>query len=103
MLVFLICGLLSLFHKNPPLAVEAGQCAADQLRPLVRSSRGAELMLLMYSDPYEALSGLLGPVRSIEWFTSNHLVSNRWLAAALRGLGRFRERDRSNHRQSRRI
>ena len=59
MLVFTIRGLLSLFHKDPPLAVEAGQCAADQLRTLVRSSRGAELMLLMYSDPYARMLELI--------------------------------------------
>jgi len=53
--------LLSLF-RDPgwkTFAVEAGQCAADQVRTLVRSSRGTELMLLMYSDPYARMLELV--------------------------------------------
>ena len=61
--------MLSLFHKNPPLAVEAGKCVADQLRPLVCSNRGDELMLLMYSDPYAALGGLPATI----WFPTDGL------------------------------
>jgi hypothetical protein len=44
--------VLSLLRDCRDRAIEAGQCAADQIRTLVRSSRGAELMTLMYSDPY---------------------------------------------------
>lgn len=45
-------NLLSIFKNDRELAVEAAQCCADQVRTLVRSSRGAELMFIMYSDPY---------------------------------------------------
>lgn len=51
--------LLSLFSDFRDKAVEAGQCAADQIRTLVRSSRGAELMLLMYNDPYARMLELV--------------------------------------------
>lgn len=52
-------SLLSLFRDYKDQAIEAGQCAADQVRTLVRSSRGAELMLLMYSDPYARMLELV--------------------------------------------
>lgn len=58
-LVVLTRNLISLFRDNRERAIEAGQCAADQIRTLVRSSRGAELMLLMYSDPYARLLELV--------------------------------------------
>lgn len=51
--------MLSLFKDSREMAIEAGQCAADQVRTLVRSSRGAELMLVMYSDPYARMLELL--------------------------------------------
>ena len=59
LLVYCIRNLLGLFSRDSALAIEAGQCAADQLRTLVRSSRGAELMLLMYSDPYARMLELI--------------------------------------------
>lgn len=58
-LVYLTRNLVSLFRGNRDRAIEAGQCAADQIRTLVRSSRGAELMLLMYSDPYARMRELV--------------------------------------------
>lgn len=58
-LVLLTHSMISLFRDDRDRAVEAGQCAADQVRTLVRSSRGAELMLLMYSDPYSRMRELL--------------------------------------------
>lgn len=59
LITMMLRNLLSLFRNNRELAIEAGQCAADQIRTLVRGSRGAELMLLMYSDPYARLQELL--------------------------------------------
>jgi hypothetical protein len=59
LLVVATRSLLSLFHDNRELSVEAGQCAADQIRTLVRSSRGSELMLVMYSDPYARMLELI--------------------------------------------
>lgn len=64
-LVVLTRNMLSLFrHDNDnngynQRAVDAGQCSADQIRTLVKSSRGAELMLLMYSDPYARMMELV--------------------------------------------
>ena len=58
-LVVLTRNLISLFRNNRERAIEAAQCAADQIRTLVRSSRGAELMLLVYSDPYARVMELL--------------------------------------------
>jgi len=58
-LVVMTRNMLSLFADNRERAIEAGQCAADQIRTLVRSSRGAELMLLMYSDPYARMRELV--------------------------------------------
>jgi hypothetical protein len=59
LLVIEIRTLLSLFKDHREKAIEAGQCVADQIRTLVRSSRGAELMLLMYSDPYSRILELI--------------------------------------------
>jgi Protein of unknown function (DUF4239) len=58
-LVVMTRNLISLFREDRERAIEAGQCAADQIRTLVRSSRGAELMLLMYSDPYARMKELV--------------------------------------------
>jgi Protein of unknown function (DUF4239) len=52
-------NLISLFRNNRERAIEAAQCSADQIRTLVRSSRGAELMLLVYSDPYARMVELI--------------------------------------------
>lgn len=51
--------LLSLLRKDKDLAIEAGQCAADHIRTLVRGSRGGELLLLMYSDPFARMNDLI--------------------------------------------
>lgn len=59
LLVVEIRTLLSLFKDHRERSIEAGQCIADQIRTLVRSSRGAELMLLMYSDPYARILELI--------------------------------------------
>jgi hypothetical protein len=48
-----------LFRKDPSLLEETGQCAADQIRTLVKGSRGGELILLMYSDPYARMLELV--------------------------------------------
>ena len=46
MVVMITRELLSLFRRDKDLAIEAGQCAADHIRTLVRGSRGGELMLV---------------------------------------------------------
>jgi hypothetical protein len=55
----MIRNMLSIFNDSKDMSIEAAQCAADQIRTLVRSSRGAELMLIMYSDPYARMLELL--------------------------------------------
>lgn len=59
MLVLVTRNLLSLFRRNVGLCLEAGQCAADQIRTMVKGSRGGELILLMYSDPYARMLELV--------------------------------------------
>lgn len=59
LLTMLIRNLLSLFRQDKELAVRAGQCAADQIRTLVRGSRGGELLQMMYSDPYDRMMELI--------------------------------------------
>lgn len=44
--------ILTIFREDRESAIEGSQCVADQIRTLVRGSRGQELMALMYSDPY---------------------------------------------------
>ena len=52
-------NLLSIFKSDRELAIEAAQCCADQVRTLVRTSRGAELMFIMYSDPFARMLELI--------------------------------------------
>lgn len=52
LLTFITRNLLNFLQDDRDRAIDAAQCSADQIRTLVRSSRGTELMLLMYSDPY---------------------------------------------------
>ena len=59
MLVLMTRNLMSLFRKDSALLEEAGQCSADQVRTLVKGSRGGELVLLMYSDPYARMLELV--------------------------------------------
>ena len=59
MLVLMTRNLLALFRNDVALLQEAGQCSADQIRTLVKGSRGGELILLMYSDPYARMLELV--------------------------------------------
>jgi len=52
-------NMLTLMKKDRMLAIGAGQCAADQIRVLTNGSRGDELMLVMYNDPYSRMLELL--------------------------------------------
>lgn len=52
-------NLLSVFKNDRELAIEAAQCCADQVRTMVKSSRGSELMFVMYSDPYARILELI--------------------------------------------
>lgn len=52
MLSFLLHNMVSLFRRDRSRMVRAGQCAADQVRILLRENRGIEFMSLIYIDPY---------------------------------------------------
>jgi len=54
-LSLLVRDLLLLFRGRKQDAVDACQCVADQVRTLVRGSRGSELMGVIYCDPYGEL------------------------------------------------
>jgi hypothetical protein len=93
-LVLMTRNLLSVFKYNREKAIEAGQCAADQIRTLVRSSRGAELMLLMYNDPYARMLDLIEIQEEVLFVelgslgrSANLLASSREI---LRDLNKFR-------------
>jgi hypothetical protein len=45
-------------------AVQAAQCIADQVRTLVRDSRGRETMMVIYSDPYTRLLQIVAECRN---------------------------------------
>ena len=51
--------ILSIFRDDRESAIEGSQCVADQIRTLVRGSRGMELMGIMYSDPYARILELI--------------------------------------------
>jgi hypothetical protein len=93
-LVLMTRNLLSVFKYNREKAIEAGQCSADQIRTLVRSSRGAELMLLMYSDPYARMLELLESQEEELFLELGSLGSSANLLAStrdiLKDLNRFR-------------
>mmetsp|Transcript_26472 Transcript_26472/g.48024 ORF Transcript_26472/g.48024 Transcript_26472/m.48024 type:complete len:516 (-) Transcript_26472:475-2022(-) len=59
LITVLLRAVLGLFQNEKECCIEAGQCIADQIRILVRGSRGEELMSLMYSDPYARISELV--------------------------------------------
>jgi hypothetical protein len=59
LLMYLTRIVLNLFRADEAGALQAGQCVADQVRALVKSSRANELILLMYSDPYARLMELV--------------------------------------------
>jgi len=59
MVTLIVRDLLCLFRRDQDLAIEAAQCAAIHIRTLVRGSRGGELMMMMYSDPFARIRDLI--------------------------------------------
>jgi len=59
LLVTVLRTSLSVFKGYQPQMLEAGQIVADQVRTLVKCSRGVELMQIMYTDPYASLLELV--------------------------------------------
>ena len=56
----IVCrNTLALFREDSKRLIEGSQCIADQIRHLVKESRGEELMCLIYSDPYAKIYELL--------------------------------------------
>lgn len=52
-----------LFRKDDRRRLSAAEYIADQVRILVKASRGRELMKVIYSDPYEGMDNLLNEYR----------------------------------------
>ncbi|KAL7581734.1 hypothetical protein ACA910_022271 [Epithemia clementina (nom. ined.)] len=59
LLVLILRNMIALFRGDRERTIEAGQTVADQIRTLVKSSRGAEMMQIMYTDPYSRLFELV--------------------------------------------
>jgi len=59
LLAMITRNLIRIFRDDKESLIEAGQCIADQIRTLVQKSRGGELMVLMYSDPYSRILELV--------------------------------------------
>jgi hypothetical protein len=59
LITMMLRNLLCLLKDDKELAILAGQCAADQIRTLVRGSRGGELICIIYSDPYDRMMELI--------------------------------------------
>lgn len=69
-LVHITRAMLSLFRQDKNRSITAAQCVADQIRTLVFSSRGEELMLLMYADPYaQNCCGYSSTAPKIQYFS----------------------------------
>ena len=91
LLTLLIRNMLSLCKDDKELAVRAGQCAADQIRTLVRTSRGGELLLMMYSDPYDRMLELLD-------LKEDDYIAKGQTDLGGKGVSRERERERERER-----
>ena len=59
MLALTYQNLMDLFSQDEEGAVEAAQCIVDQVRTLVRESRGREIMDVIYHDPYYRIQNIL--------------------------------------------
>jgi len=76
--------VLELFENDKERAVEAGQCVADQLRSLIGGSWGAELMKLVYTNPYARLMELVNQYEK-------ELIANKDLESAGGKIGFCRD------------
>lgn len=77
-LLALTCqNLLDLFHDDQDAAIEGAQCIADQIRTLVRDSRGREIMAVIYSDPYLRILRLVKKAQADHEGSKNPLDSVR--------------------------
>ena len=59
LLALLSRNMLNIFRNDPENRLAAARCVMDQIRVLVKESRGRELMKVIYSDPYESIQSLL--------------------------------------------
>jgi hypothetical protein len=55
--------IMHLFRKKDRQRLSAAEYIADQVRVLVKASRGRELMKVIYSDPYEGIDSILNEYR----------------------------------------
>ena len=59
MLVLLTRNILEIFKEDEARLLAAGDCISNQVRILVKESRGAELLTMLYDDPYIGIVDLL--------------------------------------------
>ena len=76
LLSLLARDMLSVFNGDHDRAVEGSHCILIQIFILVRESRGNELMNLIYSDPYAAISDLISE-KEVELFEKDNGLGAR--------------------------
>jgi len=76
LLSLLARDMLSVFNEDHDRAVEGSHCILIQILILVRESRGNELMNLIYSDPYAAISDLISE-KEVELFEKDNGLGAR--------------------------
>jgi len=58
-LVLLTRNILEIFKEDEDRLLDASDCISNQVRIIVKESRGTELLTMMYSDPYIRILDLL--------------------------------------------
>lgn len=58
-LVLLTRNILEIFKEDEERLLDASDCISNQVRIIVKESRGTELLTMMYSDPYIRILDLL--------------------------------------------
>lgn len=94
-LILVTRSLLHIFRKDSEKAIEAVQCTADQIRTLVRSSRGQELMMVMYSDPYSRILEIIDRHEEEEWRNNGSTDNTANVVAYTRDLLRESHKTRA--------
>lgn len=69
--------IFHLFKKDQKKRLSVAEYIADQVRILVKASRGRELMKVIYSDPYEGIEELLHEYRDEMEQDDNSAVSRK--------------------------
>ena len=85
LIAYLSRNILTLFADAQDQAIVACQCIADEIITLAKSTRGKELMNIMYSDPYARLLEILSDAdfnlihctEGIDEKHRNHIIVSR--------------------------